>query len=218
MPVPAQAERKLQALQGKESRLQRRLRELAQRVAALQERGQGARRLAQDAKEGAQRATAASGTLSQVSPSPAPGGFGCGMLSLTVPPCSQDLERVTQRYVLLKGRVSGLAGVSGGALQRVTQLTAEARDLLDKANSSKKKLEGEGAARGGQLPITWTPLGAHLPLHVSPRAPRIPPGTPQHASPWVRVAGRVGGVPPALCPRRLSPQSWSSTSGPTSRR
>ncbi|NWZ32636.1 LAMB2 protein, partial [Asarcornis scutulata] len=136
-----EAERKLQALEGKESRLQRRLRELAQRVAALQERGQGARRLAQEAKEGAQRATAASGTLSQVSPSPAPGGFGCGTLSLTVPPCWQDLERMTQRYVLLKGRVSGLAGVSGGALQRVTQLTAEARDLLDKANSSKKKLE-----------------------------------------------------------------------------
>lgn len=217
--MPAQAERKLQALQGKESRLQRRLRELAQRVAALQERGQGARRMAQEAKEGAQRATATSGTLSQVSPSPAPGRrFGCGTLSLTVPPCSQDLERVTQRYVLLKGKVSGLAGVSGGALQRVTELTAEARDLLDKANSSKKKLEGQGAARGGQLPITWTPLGAHLPLHVSPRAPRIPPGVPQHASPWVRVAGRDRGVPPALCPRRLSPQSWSSTLGPTSRR
>lgn len=135
-----------------------------------------------------------------------------------MPLCSQDLEQVTQRYVLLKGRVSGLAGVSGGALQRVTQLTAEARDLLDKANSSKKKLEGKGATRGGQFPITQTPLGAHLPLHVSPRAPRIPPGIPQDVSPWVRVAGRDGGVPPALRPRCLSPQSWSSTSGPTSRR
>lgn len=56
---------------------------------------------------------------------------------------------MTQSYVVLKGRVSGLAGVSGGALQRVTQLTAEARDLLDKANSSKRKLEGEGGAGGG---------------------------------------------------------------------
>ncbi|XP_054072022.1 laminin subunit beta-1-like isoform X2 [Rissa tridactyla] len=112
-----EAERRLQALEGKESRAQRRLRELARHVTTLQERGQDVRRLAQQAKEGAQRATAASGTL------------------------SQDLAQVTQRYVVLKGRVSGLAGVSGGALQRVTRLTAEARDLLDKANSSKRKLE-----------------------------------------------------------------------------
>ena len=48
---------------------------------------------------------------------------------------------MTQRYVVLKGRVSGMAGAAGGALQRVTRLTAEARDLLDKANSSKKRLE-----------------------------------------------------------------------------
>lgn len=66
-----------------------------------------------------------------------------------MPLCCQDLAQVTQRYVVLKGRVSGLAGVSGGALQRVTQLTAEARDLLDKASSSKRKLEGEGGACGG---------------------------------------------------------------------
>ncbi|NXW46909.1 LAMB2 protein, partial [Nyctiprogne leucopyga] len=112
-----EAERRLQALEGKESRAQRRLRELAQRVTTLQQQGRDARRVAQQAKDGAQRATAASGTL------------------------SQDLAWVTQRYVVLKGRVSGLAGVSGGALQRVTQLTAEARDLLDKANSSKRKLE-----------------------------------------------------------------------------
>ncbi|NXP16201.1 LAMB2 protein, partial [Thinocorus orbignyianus] len=114
-----EAERRLQALEGKESRAQRRLRELARHVTTLQEQGQDARRLAQQARDGAQRATAASGTL------------------------SQDLAQVTQRYVMLKGRVSGLAGVSGGALQRVTRLTAEARDLLDKANSSKKKLEAE---------------------------------------------------------------------------
>ncbi|XP_009995324.1 PREDICTED: laminin subunit beta-2 [Chaetura pelagica] len=112
-----EAERRLRALEGKGSQAQRRLRELAQRVAALQERGQDARRLAQQARDGAQRATATSGTL------------------------SQDLAQVTQRYVVLKGRVSGLAGVSGGALQRVTQLTAEARDLLNKANSNKRKLE-----------------------------------------------------------------------------
>ncbi|KAK1198689.1 LAMB2 protein, partial [Pygoscelis papua] len=112
-----EVERRLQALEGKESRAQRRLQELAQRVTALQERGRDARRMAQQAKDGAQRATTASGTL------------------------SQDLTQVTQRYVVLKGRVSGLAGVSGGALQRVTRLTTEARDLLDKASSSKRKLE-----------------------------------------------------------------------------
>ncbi|NWH69418.1 LAMB2 protein, partial [Piaya cayana] len=112
-----EAERRLQALEGKESRVQRRLQELAQRVTALQEQDRDARRVAQQAKDRAQRATTASGTL------------------------SQDLAQVTQRYVLLKGRVSGLAGVSSGALQRVMQLTAEARDLLDKASSSKKKLE-----------------------------------------------------------------------------
>ncbi|NWY59954.1 LAMB2 protein, partial [Chionis minor] len=112
-----EVERRLQALEGKESRAQRRLRELAQRVTNLQERGQDARRVAQQAKDGAQRATAASAML------------------------SQDLAQVTQRYVVLKGRVSGLDGVSDGALQRVTRLTEEARDLLDKASSSKKKLE-----------------------------------------------------------------------------
>ncbi|NWZ46443.1 LAMB2 protein, partial [Haliaeetus albicilla] len=112
-----EAERRLQALEGKESRAQRRLRELAQRVTTLQEQGRDARRVAQQAKDGAQRATATSDTL------------------------GQDLAQVTQRYVVLKGRVSGLAGVSGGALQRVTQLTTEARDLLDKASSSKRKLE-----------------------------------------------------------------------------
>ncbi|NXT34668.1 LAMB2 protein, partial [Pelecanoides urinatrix] len=112
-----EAERRLQALEGKESRAQRRLRELAQRITTLQEQGRDAHRMAQQAKDGAQRATAASGML------------------------SQDLAQVTQRYVVLKGQVSGLAGVSGGALQRVTQLTAEARDLLDKASSSKRKLE-----------------------------------------------------------------------------
>ncbi|KAM6300840.1 laminin subunit beta-2-like [Aegotheles albertisi] len=112
-----EAERRLQALEGKELRAQRRLQELAQRVAALQERGRDARRRAQQAKDRAQRATITSGML------------------------SQDLVQVTQRYVVLKTRVSGLAGVSGGALRRVTQLTAEARDLLDKANSSKRKLE-----------------------------------------------------------------------------
>ncbi|NWR81555.1 LAMB2 protein, partial [Centropus unirufus] len=112
-----EAERRLQALDGKESRVQRRLQELAQRVTALQEQGHNARRTAQQAKDRAQRATAASGML------------------------GQDLAQVTQRYVVLKARVSGLAGVSSGALQRVTQLTAEARELLDKASSSKRKLE-----------------------------------------------------------------------------
>ncbi|NXM29408.1 LAMB2 protein, partial [Oxyruncus cristatus] len=112
-----EAERKLQALDGKESRAQRRLRELAQRVTTLQERGRDVRHMTQQAKDRAQRATATSGTL------------------------SQDLAHVTQRYVLLKNRVRVLDGVSDGALQRVTQLTAEARNLLDKASNSKRKLE-----------------------------------------------------------------------------
>lgn len=59
-----------------------------------------------------------------------------------MPVCHQDLVQVTQRYMVLKTRVSVLDGVSGGALQRVTRLTAEARDLLDKASTSKRKLEG----------------------------------------------------------------------------
>ncbi|XP_057887752.1 laminin subunit beta-2-like isoform X2 [Melospiza georgiana] len=112
-----EAERRLQALDRKESQAQRRLRELAQRIATLQEHGRGARHLAQQAKDGAQRATTTSGTL------------------------SQDLAQVTQRYVVLKNRVGTLDRVSGGALQRVSQLMAEARDLLDKASNSKRKLE-----------------------------------------------------------------------------
>ncbi|NWV66089.1 LAMB2 protein, partial [Malurus elegans] len=112
-----EAERRLQGLDRKESQVQRRLRELAQRIAALQQRGQDARRMAQQAKDGAQRATTTSGTL------------------------SQDLAQVTQRYVVLKNQVGMLDRVSGGALQRVSQLTAEARDLLDKASNSKRKLE-----------------------------------------------------------------------------
>lgn len=71
VPMPAQAERRLQALEGKESRAQRRLRELAQRVTTLQQQSRDAHRVAQQAKDGAQRATTASGTLSQVSSGPA---------------------------------------------------------------------------------------------------------------------------------------------------
>lgn len=90
-----------------------------------------------------------------------------GVFNLTMSLCHQDLAQVTQRYVVLKGRVSGLAGVSSGALQRVTQLTAEAQDLLDKASSSKRKLEGRGAAcgEGHSLPLP-TLLSAHLSMHI----------------------------------------------------
>ncbi|XP_071295642.1 laminin subunit beta-1-like isoform X1 [Agelaius tricolor] len=111
------AERRLQVLDRKESQVQRRLQELAQRITSLQEHGRGARHMAQQAKDAAQRATTTSGTL------------------------SQDLAQVTQRYVVLKNRVGTLDRVSGGALQRVSQLMAEARDLLDKASNSKRKLE-----------------------------------------------------------------------------
>ncbi|NWI03336.1 LAMB1 protein, partial [Tichodroma muraria] len=112
-----EAERRLKVLDRKESQAQRRLRELAQRITALQELGRDSRHMAQQAKDGAQRATTTSGTL------------------------SQDLAQVTQRYVVLKNRVGMLDRVSGGALQRVSQLMAEAQDLLDKASNSKRKLE-----------------------------------------------------------------------------
>ncbi|NWT71815.1 LAMB1 protein, partial [Prunella himalayana] len=112
-----EAERRLQVLDRKESQAQRRLRELAQRISTLQQHGRDARHMAQQAKDGAQRATTTSGTL------------------------SQDLAQVTQRYVVLKNRVGMLDRVSGGALQRVSQLMAEAQDLLDKASNSKRKLE-----------------------------------------------------------------------------
>ncbi|XP_067159486.1 laminin subunit beta-2-like [Apteryx mantelli] len=112
-----EAERKLQALEGKEQRVQKRLQELAQRVAALQQQSRDSRRSAQQAEERAQLATAAAGTL------------------------SQDLAQVTQRYLLLKGRVSKLDGAAPGARQRVMQITQQAQHLLDKANSSKRKLE-----------------------------------------------------------------------------
>ncbi|XP_068816522.1 laminin subunit beta-1-like [Struthio camelus] len=112
-----EAERKLQALEAKEQRVQKRLRELAQRVGALQQQSRDSRRLAQQAEDRAQLATAAAGTL------------------------SQDLAQVQQRYLVLKGRVSELDGVAPGARQRVMQITQEAQDLLDKANSSKRKLE-----------------------------------------------------------------------------
>ncbi|NXO68441.1 LAMB1 protein, partial [Phainopepla nitens] len=112
-----EAERRLQVLDRKESQAQRRLRELAQRITALQESSQHARHMAQQAKDGAQRATTTSGTL------------------------SQDLAQVTQRYMVLKNRVGMLDRVSGGALQRVSQLMVEVQDLLDKASNSKRKLE-----------------------------------------------------------------------------
>ncbi|NXC11858.1 LAMB1 protein, partial [Orthonyx spaldingii] len=112
-----EAERKMRMLDKKESQAQKQLQDLAQHIMALQKRDQDARRMAQEAKDGAQRATTTSGTL------------------------SMDLAQVTHRYVVLKNRVGVLDQVSGGALQRVSQLTAEAQDLLDKARDSKKKLE-----------------------------------------------------------------------------
>lgn len=92
------------------------------------------------------------------------------VLSLTVPFCRQDLVQVTQRYVVLKNQVGVLDRVSGGALQRVSQLLAEAQDLLDKANNSKRKLEGEGEHMVGYIPC-------HLPTHL--------PVSPCAHSPWV---------------------------------
>lgn len=76
VPVRAQAERRLQALEGKESRVQRRLRELGERITALQERDQDTRRMAQRAKDAAQSATATAGMLSQVETQPCHGAQG----------------------------------------------------------------------------------------------------------------------------------------------
>lgn len=111
-----------------------------------------------------------------------------------MPLCHQDLAQVTRRYVVLKGRVSGLAGVSGGALQRVMQLTAEARDLLDKASSSKRKLEGEGGVCGwGGIPHHPDP--ARCP---PPRAclPLVPQGTSRSVPQgWCGPVTRRGAAP-----------------------
>lgn len=180
---PCQAERRLQALDRKESQAQRRLRELAQRITTLQEHSRGARHMAQQAKDGAQRATTTSGTLSQVSSIPAwlcmpPSRYWVlQVLSLTMPLCCQDLAQVTQRYVVLKNRVGTLDRESGGALQRVSQLMAEARDLLDKASNSKRKLEGEREHMVGYI-------SCHLPVHlpVSPWA--CPTTCPDYGTWW----------------------------------
>lgn len=91
----------------------------------------------------------------------------------------QDLAQVAQRYLVLRSRVSGLAGVSGGALQRVMRLAAEAKDLLDKASSSKRKLEGEwGACCRGHSP----PFQPSL----APASPCLPPLGKSHPVPQGR--------------------------------
>lgn len=183
-----QAERRLQVLDRKESQAQRRLQELAQRITALQEHGRDARHMAQQAKDGAQRATTTSGTLSQVSSIPAwlcgaPRRYWVlGVLSLTMPLCCQDLAQVTQRYVVLKNQVGMLDRVSGGALQRVSQLTAEAQDLLDKASNSKRKLEGEREHIVGCI-------SCHLPIHLPMSPWARPTGCPKMGSlPWWEAA------------------------------
>lgn len=61
-------ERRLKALEGKESRVQRRLQELARGITSLEERGWHTHRVAQQAKDRVQHATATSGTLNHVSP------------------------------------------------------------------------------------------------------------------------------------------------------
>lgn len=160
-----QAERRLQVLDRKESQAQRRLQELAQGITALQKSARDAHHMAQQAKDRAQHATTTSGTLSQVSSIPAwlcmaPSKYwALWMLSLTMPFCCQDLAQVTQRYVVLKNRVGMLDRESGGVLQRVSQLMAEAQDLLDKANNSKRKLEGEREHMVGYI-------SCHLPTHL----------------------------------------------------
>lgn len=94
-----------------------------------------------------------------------------------MPLCCQDLAQVTQRYVVLKNRVGTLDRESGGALQRVSQLMAEARDLLDKASNSKRKLEGEREHMVGYI-------SCHLPIHL-PVSPWARPTTcPDYGTWW----------------------------------
>lgn len=200
-----QAERRLQMLDRKELQAQRRLRELAQRITTLQERSRDARHMAQQAKDGAQRATTTSGTLSQVSSIPAwlcmaPSRYWVlQMLGLTTPLCCQDLAQVTQRYVMLKNRVGTLDRVSGGALQRVSQLMAEAQDLLDKASNSKRKLEGEKEHTvGGIFPATSPYISLCLPGPIPPAVPMV-------------IQDMVGGCTVTML---LIPQTWSSALGP----
>lgn len=80
--------------------------------------------------------------------------------------------------MVLKNRVGLLDRVSGGALQRVSQLMAEAQDLLDKASNSKRKLEGEQEHMVGYIPC-------HLPIHLSPC---VPLGPSHRVSRWCRVS------------------------------
>ncbi|XP_059572078.1 laminin subunit beta-2 isoform X2 [Alligator mississippiensis] len=112
-----EVERRLQALEGTESQLLSRLRELAQAAGALQEKTEATRQLATQARQGAERATAATGALDQA------------------------LERATQRYGELRSQVGDRAGASGDALLRATRLAQDARRLLDKASGSQRRLE-----------------------------------------------------------------------------
>ncbi|XP_048346182.1 laminin subunit beta-1-like isoform X1 [Sphaerodactylus townsendi] len=112
----AEAEQKLQAVVSKASQLESRLGELAQDVATLQEKSQSNQRLAQQAKGKAERATAVAGRL------------------------SKEVEKVMQKYQELQKQLEGQPG-GGDSLQRLMSLKMEAQKLLDKANSSKRKVE-----------------------------------------------------------------------------
>lgn len=75
--------------------------------------------------------------------------------------------------------------VSGGALQRVSQLMAEARDLLDRASNSKKKLEGEGEHTVGYISCHHL---IHLPESPWARPSGCPEGDTGHCDRVTRPA------------------------------
>nr|XP_028575499.1 laminin subunit beta-2-like isoform X1 [Podarcis muralis] len=109
-----QAGRKLEKLVDAESKLESRLKGLAQNVSALQNKSQNNQKLAQEAKGKAERATTAAGRL------------------------ENEVEKVMKRYQKLQEEVDKQPQ---DAMLRLKNLREEAQNLLDKATGSKRKLE-----------------------------------------------------------------------------
>uniref|UniRef100_A0ABM5FJ00 Laminin subunit beta-1-like n=1 Tax=Pogona vitticeps TaxID=103695 RepID=A0ABM5FJ00_9SAUR len=109
-----QAENQLQALANKELQAERHLAGLAQDVATLQKKSEANRQLAEEARGKAERATTAAGRL------------------------EREVEKVMLRYQKLQDE---LGAQPQDVLLKLKTLRDEAQNLLDKANSSKRKLE-----------------------------------------------------------------------------
>lgn len=58
----------------------------------------------------------------------------------------QEVEKVMQKYQDLQKQLEKQPG-GGDSLQRLMDLKTRAQKLLDKANSSKRKVDGKDAAR-----------------------------------------------------------------------